>query len=174
MQTLNSFFNHPLIAFTGAIAALWLLATIAATIYLIVRGILPVLYRLGIALSKRKIALFATEKADEISNILVDSGLYRQKNILVIDQDSIKRAANCSLYIVHYKPYSAKMTAILDIKRDTDALIVYSPAEDGKIELEKMKEIGEQRNTVLCNFRGRLINDVLVCMITTGLGQKRK
>lgn len=174
MQTLISLLNHPLVSFTGVIAAVWLLATIAATIYLTIRGILPVLYRLGIALSRRKIAVFATDKADEISNVLVDSGMYQQKNIMVIDPNSIKRAADCSLFIVHYKPYSAKMSAIFDIKQDTDALIVYSPAEDGKIGLEEMKEIGEQRNTVLCNFRGRLINDVLVCMITSGLGHKRK
>ena len=135
---------------------------------LVIKGILPVLYRLGIGLTRRKIAIFADTKFDSLKDLLVDSGLFNEKNIVKIDKESIKKAEDISLLLVHYKPFRDKIDEIISIKRDSDALIIYAPSEDGRIEENVLRKINSQRNTIVVNFRGRLLNDILVSMITTG------
>ncbi len=129
---------------------------------------LRIWYRIGRSLSKRKIAVFAEAEFESLKNILTDSGLFKKKNILKIGKNEIARAKSCSLYLVHYEPYKNQLDQILNQKNDTDALIVYSPIEEGKIDNEMLSKINQQRNTTTVNFRGRLLNDVFVSMITTG------
>lgn len=144
-----------------------ILAT-ACAIYLSCRGILPVLYHLGLALSKRKIAIFAeSNDFNNLKNILVDSKLFKEKNILQIDRRSIGRAEGASLLLLHWKSFEDGLDSVLGIKKDAAALIVYAPTEDGKIDDEAMEKISEYRNVIVANFRGRLVNDVLVCMVTS-------
>lgn len=144
-----------------------ILAT-ACAIYLSCKGILPVLYHLGLALSKRKIAIFAeSNDFNNLKNILVDSKLFKAKNILLIDQKSIRSAEGESLLLLHWGSCKDNLDSVLGIKKDAAALIVYAPIEDGKIDDEAMKKISEHRNVIVANFRGRLVNDVLVCMMTS-------
>ena len=145
-----------------------MIASIIYTIYLVVTGILPVLYRLGFALSKRKVAIFA--ERDDFVNLrssLVDSKLFKEKNILQIDENSLRRAEAESLLLVHWKSFQKHLDTILAIKKDAATLIVYAPTEEGQIESESMTKLGKHRNVIVVNFRGRLINDVLVSMVTS-------
>ena len=61
---------------------------------------------------------------------------------------------------------------VLSKKTDSDALIVYAPQEEGFIEKEAVNELNRHRNVTITNFRGRLINDVFVSMITSGYENK--
>ena len=85
-----------------------------------------------------------------------------------IDKGSIKKAESISLLLVHYNSFRDKINEIISIKHDSDALIIYAPQEEGFIEKDILKNINSQRNAIIVNFRGRLLNDVLVSMITTG------
>ena len=144
----------------GAVAAI-------ATIFMIAWKGLFVWYRIGKGLAKRKIAIFADTEFDFLKRLLVDSGLITEKNIIKISKRDMARARDCSLYVVHYHPFKEEMQDILMQKKDTDALIVYTPPEDEKIEVESLIMINRQRNTTTVNFPGRLLNDVFVSMITT-------
>ena len=137
------------------------------TIYLIIKGVFPVWYRLGMGLSKRKIAIFAEEEFDNLSNILIDSNIFEKKNIVKIDKQSMRKAESITLLLVHWKCFEAEIDYILNIKSDSDALIVYAPQQEGRIDENNLEKINLERNSIIVNFRGRLLNDILTCMITT-------
>lgn len=55
-----------------------------------IMGICPAIYRLGNGLSKRKIAIFAKgDNTMSLKNLLIDSRLFRQKNIFEITKRRI-------------------------------------------------------------------------------------
>ena len=136
--------------------------------FIVVKGILPVWYRIGTALTKRKIAIIALDdNYSNLKNVLVDSKLFKEKNIHKIDKSSIRKAENESLILMHWKSFKDNLDDILSIKKDTDALIVYAPTEEGRIDSADMEKLSKHRNLIVVNFRGRLINDVLVCMMTS-------
>jgi hypothetical protein len=168
MQNIIEFFNHPLIVIIGGFSTILMILGSLYAFYLYSTGILPVLERIGMGLAKREIAIFAdSENILNLKNLLLDSKIFKEKNISLIDKNSIKKAENITLLLVHWKSFKDEIDDILAIKKDTDALIIYAPQQDGMIDKEDMKKINEHRNTIVVNFRGRLLNDILVSMMTT-------
>src|SRR4030042_1190162 len=127
MNKIIDFFNHPFFIIVGGLTTLLMIIGFIYTIYLIIRGIFPVWYRLGMGLSKRKIAIFADEEFDNLKNMLVDSKIFELENIIKIDKKSIKKAKSITLFLVHWKCFEAEIDNILKIKDDSDALIIYAP-----------------------------------------------
>ncbi len=168
MQTIVNFFNHPVFIILGGISTLITLIAAVYAIYLVTKGIFPVWYRLGMGLSKRKIAVFAENEFDGLKNMLVDSGLFQKANVIKIDRGAIKKAESMKLFLVHWKSFEGKIEEILGIKEDSTALIVYAPQDEGFIDKAIMEKISQERNSIVVNLRGRLLNDILVSMITTG------
>ena len=100
--------------------------------------------------------------------MLVDSKIFEDKNILQINKNDLKKAEKETLFLVHWKDYQDKIDDILTLKKDSTALVIYAPQNEGRIEpVDMMEKINYHRNTIVVNFRGRLINDILVCLITT-------
>lgn len=140
------------------------------TLYLFVRGIAPVLWRLGNGLARRKIAIFAKgDNAASLENLLSDSKLFRPKNIIKIHTSGdIARAEPASVYLMLWHDWSQDdIKEILWQKPDRCALVVYAPYDKGPVPREQMVELDGKRNTTVTNFRGRLLNDVVLSMITT-------
>jgi hypothetical protein len=135
----------------------------------VVRGIAPVLWRLGKGLANRQIALFAKgDNLPSLKNLLLDSKLIRSKNIIdVTAAGDIGRAKAATVYIVFWHDWADDIDAILGQKPDSCALIVYSPYDREKIPVEQMKKLDGKRHTAVTNFRGRLLNDIITSMITT-------
>lgn len=167
-QYINS--TMEILAIIGIIETLILVAGIIYAVYLWVRGILPVLYRLGNGLAKRKIAVFA--KGDNLSSIkslLEDSKLFRQRIIEVTSKNDLGRAEEASVYLVYWHDWSNEINDILAKKPDKCPMIVYAPYNKEKIPDDQMENLDGKRNTSVTNFRGRLLNDVVTAMITTKL-----
>lgn len=142
-----------------------------------VAGVFPVLARLGWALSKNKIAIFAdVNEFDNLQKMLTDSGLFKKKNICRIDQTSIKAAESMDLFVLHWACFKDHLDDVLNIKDDSVGLVVYAPRDSsggGSVRngtLEKMNS--KHRNVTLVNFRGRLLQDIFVSMITTKRAKK--
>lgn len=137
------------------------------------RGILPVIIRLGNGLAKRKIAIFATSNnAASLRSLLADSTLFKEKNICVIpNEGDIGKAEKASVYLVYWADWKEQYKEILNAKRDGCALIIYAPPPE-KIPFDAMNELEKKRNTIVTNFRGRLLNDIVVTMITTDCNRK--
>lgn len=167
MQTIVDFFSHPFFSVVGGIFSLLTLLGFIASIFWIIKGVIPVWYRLGLSLSKRKIAIYADDRYDELKSILVDSGLFREKNIFKIGENDYGKIADFSLIIIHYKSAQSLADKILETKRDASSMIFFAPPDDGRVPPEHSNVIQTKRNTVLVNYRGRLLGDVFTAMITS-------
>lgn len=172
MEQLVSFFSQPFFILFSGISTVIVIATAFYSIFLFLKGVFPVLWRLGHGLSRRKIAVFAESKFDSLKEMLVDSGLFEEKNIIKIDKESIRKAEDISLLLMHWDAYKDVLQEILPMKKDLDALIVYAPQNEGRIDDASRDTINRNRNAIIVNFRGRLLNDVLTSMITTGYRKK--
>jgi len=168
LDQINSFFSLPFFTVFGGISTIIVIAAALSSGYLFWQGVFPVLWRLGHGLSKREIAVFADSMFDELKQILVDSGLFKEKNIIKLGKGSIRKAEGISLLLMHWDAYKDELEEILRNKKDMHALIVYAPQNEDRIGPDDINAINKNRNTIIVNFRGRLLNDVLTSMITTG------
>lgn len=136
--------------------------------YTIIAWILPVWVRLWLWLYKRKIAIFSETRSDTLEQMFIDSKIFKEKNIKKIKKDSIWSAEECNVFVVHWNDFKDKLDLILQLKKDSTPLIIYAPKSDWFVDNEKLDEIDTNyRNVVVANFKWRLINDVVSCMITT-------
>ncbi len=137
-----------------------------------IRGIIPVLWRLGKSLYNRRIALYAENEATTLKLTLIDSKLFKEKNIDVIGKKELAKGRDHSMMIVYYPDFKDSILDIISLKNDSDALIVYAPSSEGRIDDEILNAINAQRNSIIVNLRGRLLNDILTSMITTNYAKK--
>ncbi|MGW8185417.1 MAG: hypothetical protein ACWGHO_04900 [Candidatus Moraniibacteriota bacterium] len=165
MNTIINFFNHPFFIIVGGIATIFMIVGFCYTAFLVVKGVFPVWYRLGIGLSKRKIAIFAKDEYQSLSDMITASKIFT--TTIQIHKNDIKKAEKETIYLVHWNEFQDKIEAILSIKKDTTPLIIYAPQEEGFIDKDIMKKINSHRNSVVVNLRGRLLNDILTSLITT-------
>lgn len=130
-------------------------------------GISPAVRRLGKGLAKRKIALFSSDHG--LKHLLEDSGLFREENIIEISKkDELGRCEDATIFLVYWPEWSRQIKQIIAKKTDKTALIVYAPRSKGEISKKNINLICEERNSSITNFRGRLLNDLVSAMITTG------
>jgi len=161
------FFSSPVFVIIWWISTIILIGGLIYTIYLIFKWVLPVLYRLWIGLSKREIAIFAEDKYEGLKNILVDSNIFNEKNIIKIEKNEIKKSNGISILLVHWSSFKDNIDEILTEKKHSDWLIIYAPQEEWFIDKEDIKKLNWESNCIIVNFRWRLLNDILVSMITT-------
>jgi len=157
----------------GRISSAILVIAILAGIYGWSTGIIPAMVRLGNGFAKRKIAIFA--KGDQfisLKDLLVDSKLFKAKNIIQVSSKSdFGRAEQSTLYLIYWPDWQNDLDDIMKSKKDAHALIVYAPQESGFIPKEQMSVLSSHRYVAITNFRGRLLNDIVVSMITTSYEQ---
>jgi hypothetical protein len=136
-----------------------------------VSGIVPVIYRLGKSLSKGKIAIFSNAEYTSLSNMLIESKLFKKYNILHVSNNEIEKAKSANVFLIHWSEFRNNLDRILQIKDDDTALIIYAPQKEGFIDQDTVDKLNSYRNTIIVNMRGRLINDILVSSITSNYGK---
>src|SRR5579872_746261 len=164
---MNSLMNT--LGYIGALESILFIGGIIYAVALWMNGVLPALLRLGNGLAKRRIALFAKgDNASSLRNLLMDSKLFRVKNIFEISKkEDIGRAESATMFLVFWHDWANDIDEVLSKKSDECALIVYAPYEKGRIPDAEMKKLDNRRHTTVTNFRGRLLNDIVASMITT-------
>ncbi len=169
METLLKLLNIFSYFTTVIVIASSVLAVVAWT-----RGILPAILRLGNGLAKRKIAIFAQSSSlKSLTDLLIDSGLILERNITSITkEDDFGKSEGSTLFLVYWPDWKDKILRIRDLKRDGEALVIYAPRSQGMIPEDIMGELDKGRNIAVVNFRGRLLNDIVTAMITTGYTKK--
>jgi hypothetical protein len=60
----------------------------------------------------------------------------------------------------------------INIKKTSTPLIIYSPQGTDKINQDSLEKINNEPNSVIVNFRGRLLNDIFTSVITTSYDKK--
>ena len=119
-------------------------------------------------LSKRSIAVFADAEYTSLESLLKDSKIFANSKIIKIHKNDLSKAAKETIFLVHWKDFKDKIDDILRMKADQTVLIIYAPQHEGRVEPQSvMDQINSHRNTIVVNFRGRLMNDILVSLITT-------
>lgn len=159
-----------LIDYAGYITTIATVVVFLLGVYYVFSGFIPVLWRLGKGLTGKRIAILASGQVlSSLQNSISDTKLFRDKNIIPVQSAAeLGRMEKCDIFLVHWKPWADNITDVLAKKRDNCALIIYAPYEDGRIDDEVMKELERHRNVVVNNFRGRLLNDLVVSLITSG------
>lgn len=148
--------------------------TTIAGIWLCVSGFIPVLIRLGNGLKRRKIAIFAKGgMRDSLHALFADSKLFNTKNIIsVAHEGDFGRAEDASVFLVHWPDWPDEMARIIALKKDAAPLVVYAPQGEGPVPPQTIAALEQQRNVALANLRGRLLNDVVVSLITSAYEKK--
>ena len=148
------FFDYPILTIIGAVVTIIMIVGFIYTICLFAKGVIPVLYRIGNGLSKRKIAIFAEQEYGSLSDMIIDSKNFT--NTIQIHKNDIKKAERETVFLVHWGEYEDKIDEILDIKKDSTPLIIYAPQCVGTIDKYNLEKINMERNSVVVMFRGRL------------------
>ena len=179
MIQISEFFNHSFFFVVGKLFTLIAVVSISITFISWVLGITLPLWRLGLGRWARKIAIVADDETFNVLKIdLTASGIFREKNIKPITRKHLATVRNYSLVIVHYQSFSNEedIRQLLNNKRSTCGMIFYypefNPATGDKIPGKMIQEIGEKENTIVVNFRGRLLNDIIITLITTSYQKK--
>ncbi|MBI5918143.1 MAG: hypothetical protein HY849_02040 [Nitrosomonadales bacterium] len=162
------------IEFVGNVTTVVVIVETLVLIVLWSRGIIPAFWRLGFGLSRRKIAVFAkADMSSSLKDLLLDSRLFSARNITTITSEAdAGKCERTTLFLVYWPDWAASIQEILDRKADGTALIIYAPQDKGLIPRETISLLEKRRNVVVSNFRGRLLNDIVVSMITTSYEKK--
>src|SRR5690606_5204202 len=113
MNGIVEFFNHPFFAIVGGLSTLAGLLTFMYGFYVILSGVIPVWIRLGKGLSNKKIAVYAEQGFGDFRDMLLDSGLFKQKNIEKITSNSLKKGERHTMILVNYEEFKDKISEIL-------------------------------------------------------------
>lgn len=71
-----------------------------------------------------------------------------------------------TIFLVDWETFGDKIEQIFSARKNHQtAIVIY--AKPASIPQEKMSDIANRANTVVVNFRGRLLNDILTSLITT-------
>lgn len=126
-------------------------------------------WRFGLALYGKKIMIVSSsDDYHDLEEDLSDSGLIKRKNILHISDKQLAKANDALLLIVVYGYLNNDdFQSVVRNKSARCGLIVHCPPERGRIDDEEMELLSKSAFTALCNFRGRLVNDVLLMMLST-------
>lgn len=173
IDNIINFFNHPFFVVVGGLFTLVAVGVLLITFISWVFGITPLLWRLGLGRWVRKIAIVANNDAyNSLRSDLVDSGIFRASNIQLISKEHLSKVKDHSLFLVHYQSFNeSQIHQILNNKKSSSGMIFYfpefNPAQGRKISDRMLEAIGEKENTTVVNFRGRLLNDLIITLITT-------
>jgi len=167
MDSFLDFFNHPFFIILGGLSAIVLVLGTAYKIITWVLGITPIILRFGGALQTKKIAIYGSKKARfSLKETLLDSRLFKEKNIIAIDKSDFAKGKTCSIYLVDWKSCGERISEIYDLRKSHQiAVIIF--AQPGSIPQDIMSDIANRPNTVIVNFKGRLLNDILTSLVTT-------
>ncbi len=172
LNQLAIFYNHPLFIIVGGLTVTLGVLGFLYKVICWIFGITPIVLRLGIALWKRKVAIFGNvEVFESLKSSLVESKIFKEKNIVHVKLDNIDKAKDETIFLVDWETFRDKIEQVFSARKNHQtAIVIY--AKPASIPQDKMNDIANRANTVVVNFRGRLLNDVLTSLITTSYDRK--
>lgn len=167
LNQIASFYNHPLFIIVGGVTVTLAFIAFIYRLACWTFGITPIVFRLGIALWQRKVAIFGSaEIFESLRDSLVDSNVFKRKNIIHISSENIDKAKDETVFLIDWETFGDKIEQVFSARKNHQtAVVIY--AKPASIPQEMMNDIANRANTVVVNFRGRLLNDVLTSLITT-------
>lgn len=167
IQPIIDFFNHPVFIIVGGLTVVFAALGIIYRVVCIALGVTPLVFRIGKALWRRKVAIIGNLEAfSSLTDCITDTNIFKKNNVVHIPTDNIEKAKDYSILLVDWETSGNNIDQIfLARKNHNTAVIIF--AKPGSIPQDKMTDIGNRSNTVVVNFKGRLLNDILNSLITT-------
>lgn len=172
INLITSFFNSPIFNVLGGITFIITSLGIIYRITCISLGISPLVYKIGKAIWRRKIAIIGDAEAfGKLQRVIKESNIFNTKNIIHIPVKEIEKVKIHTILLVDWESSMAKINEIFDFRKThNSAVIIFASA--GTIDKDIMIEIANKSNTVVVNFRGRLLNDILNALLTTSFDER--
>lgn len=176
LNDIQAWLDKPLF-WVGAIGTLISFAGAIAFFIAWLRGIVPVAYRLGIGLTKKKIAIFAQgDEANSLASLLENTKLFpkplfgKDENVkLICIEEDWGDAQNCNLFLIHRNIGDDQIVKLIGrFENNRRIFIVYAPPSLPRLSDEVTNAINRQKYASIANHRGRLLNDIVTSMITSG------
>lgn len=141
-----------------------------------VTGVSLVMKRLGLGRWYRKVLLVGSaSETKSLRKDLEDSGVFKKGNINEVDERNLADVKEASLILLDYWSLTeAQVSTVLANKQKQAGLVVYSPMGKPRIPDEISGKINNEPFTTLVNMRGRLVNDLLVTLMSTSYDQKQR
>jgi hypothetical protein len=167
IQPIIDFFNHPVFIIVGGLTVLFATIGIIYRIVCITLGVTPLVFRIGKAIWRRKVAIIgSSESYTSLKDCITDTDIFKKNNVIHIPIDNIEKVKEHTILLVDWETSSNQIDNILTARKNHNtAVIIFAKA--GSIPHEKMGDIANKSNTVVVNFKGRLLNDILNSLITT-------
>ena len=167
LEKVIMFFNHPIFIIVGGLTVTLTAIRILCNQICRLLGVTPIIFRLGLALWKRKIAIFSSQpQFQSIKTTLIDSRVFTEKNIFHIESNNIEKGKIFTVFLIDWESCHTRVRDIFIARGDDQTpIIIYAKPE--AIPKRTMTDIANRPNTVVVNFRGRLLNDILTSLITT-------
>lgn len=167
MKLVVEFFSHPLFSIVGGVFTIVAVIGLMLAIGCWVFDVTPIAIRFGRAIRNRSTAVFAsTEGFATVREALCRSRIFKDKNIAHIGADNVEAGADHTLFIVDWDSFSNQIDAVFTLRRSANIPVVIL-AKPRAISDELMERIANHPSTIVVNFRGRLVNDILTLMVTT-------
>ncbi|MCB9245827.1 MAG: hypothetical protein H6606_05300 [Flavobacteriales bacterium] len=171
IQPIIDFFNHPIFIVVGGFTVLVAIIGLIYRTTSMIFGLTPLIFRVGKALWRRKIAIIANSEAySSLNETLSDSGIFKRKNIIHITPDNIDKIKTYSIILADWESCNDSIEQIFAARKSDKTAVIIS-AKAGAIPRETMPQIANKSNTVVVNFKGRLLNDILNSLITTSFDE---
>ena len=140
-------------------------------------GVAPLFYRLGFGRWSRRIAIVANDEMySSLKSDLIDTGIFRKKNIFQVKKGSLSKIKHINLALIHYQSFSVEeVDQILADKSANAGFVFYFPEftpPHTVIPQDVMGRINNHPFTTIVNMRGRLTNDILVTLLSTSYDKR--
>jgi hypothetical protein len=167
IQPIIDFFSHPLFNILGGLTVVFAAVGIIYRIVCIALGVTPLVFRIGKAIWSRKVAIIGSSEAFSfLKDCITDTEIFNKKNVIYIPLDNIDKVKEHTILLVDWETSGNKIDQIFVARKNHNtAVIIFAKA--GSIPQDMMAEIANRSNTVVVNFKGRLLNDILNSLITT-------
>jgi hypothetical protein len=167
IQPIIDFFNHPVFIIVGGLTVVFAAIGVIYRVVCITLGVTPLVFRIGKAIWRRKVAIIGTFEAfSSLKDCITDTDIFNQNNVIHIPIDNIDKAKEHTILLVDWETSGILIDQIFVARKNHNtAVIIFAKA--GSIPHDKMAEIANKSNTVVVNFKGRLLNDILNSLITT-------
>jgi hypothetical protein len=171
IDALAKFYDYPLFTIAGWIwFTVWVFALLLKIIFWTI-WISPVIFRVWVWLWKRRIAIISKNSNYwNLESTLLDSWIFNKKNIIKVESD-LKKAASANIYLVDWESFYNEIDDIF-ATRSNHQIPVIIFAKPQAIPNDKMIIIWNYSNTVVVNFKWRLLNDILTSLITCSYDSK--
>jgi hypothetical protein len=163
--------------FFEIIGALTILVTFAIglmTFFGWAAGVTLVMKRLGLGRWYRKVLIVGSSgETKSLRRDIEDSGVFRKNNIEEVDERNLVDVKRASLILLDYWSLEVSQVAVVLANKQKHAgLVVYSPMGKGRIPDEISATINNEPFTTLVQMRGRLVNDLLITLMSTSYDKK--